>query len=99
MRKIETIAALEALYDSPGEASLVKVTDRLTDSYRAWIARSRFVVISTVGPEGTDGSPRGGAGPVVEIADAHRLLLPDWRAAVRSRCPMRSALPSRRQSP
>ncbi len=36
-------------------------------------------MISTVGPEGTDGSPRGDAGPVVEIADARTLLLPDWR--------------------
>lgn len=79
MNRIETVAALEALYGSPGEASLVKVTDRLTDAYRAWIARSRFVVLSTVGPEGTDASPRGDAGPVVEIADARRLLLPDWR--------------------
>lgn len=79
MNRIETVAALEALYGSPGEASLVKVTDRLTYAYRAWIARSRFVVLSTVGPEGTDASPRGDAGPVVEIADARRLLLPDWR--------------------
>ena len=58
---------------------MVKVTDRLTRAYRAWIERSRFVVISTVGPEGVDGSPRGDAGPVVEIADARTLLLPDWR--------------------
>jgi len=77
--RIETIAALEALYGRPGEASLVKVTDQLTQAYRSWIARSRFVVISTVGREGTDGSPRGDAGPVVEIADARTLLLPDWR--------------------
>lgn len=79
MERIETVAALEALYGTPGEASLVKVTDRLTAAYRAWIERSRFVVISTVGPEGTDGSPRGDAGPVVEIADDRTLLLPDWR--------------------
>ena len=79
MTGIETVEDLEALYGTPGEASLVKVTDRLTSTYRDWIARSRFLVISTVGPEGTDGSPRGDAGPVVEIADARTLLLPDWR--------------------
>jgi PPOX class probable FMN-dependent enzyme len=79
LHRIETVAALEALYGRPGEASLVKVTDQLTQAYRSWIARSRFLVISTVGPEGTDGSPRGDAGPVVEIADARTLLLPDWR--------------------
>ena len=79
MEKIETVAALEALYGAPPEAAVVKVTGYLTPSYRDWIARSRFVVISTVGPEGVDGSPRGDAGPVVEIADARTLLLPDWR--------------------
>jgi len=79
LQRIETVAALEALYGSPGEAARVKVTDRLTGAYAAWIAQSRFVVISTVGPEGTDGSPRGDAGPVVEIADDRTLLLPDWR--------------------
>ncbi len=79
MHRIESVSALEALYGRPGEASLVKVTDQLTQAYRSWIARSRFLVISTVGPEGTDGSPRGDAGPVVEIADARTLLLPDWR--------------------
>jgi len=78
LHRIETVAALEALYGSPGEASLAKVADQLTQAYRSWIARSRFLVISTVGPEGTDGSPRGDAGPVVEIADARTLLLPDW---------------------
>lgn len=79
MRTIDSLAALEAIYGEPGEASLVKVTPALTTSYRAWIERSRFCVISTVGPEGTDGSPRGDEGPVVHVADARTLLLPDWR--------------------
>ena len=79
METIESVAALEALYGTPSEAALVKVTDHLTPAYRDWIAQSRFVVLSTVGPEGVDGSPRGDAGPVVEIADARRLYLPDWR--------------------
>jgi len=79
MRTIDSLTALEALYGEPGDASLVKVTTRLTTSYRAWIERSRFCVISTVGPEGTDGSPRGDAGPVVRVTDDRTLLLPDWR--------------------
>lgn len=79
MHRIDTTEALEALYGQPGEASLVKVTDRLIPSYCAWIARARFVVISTVGPEGVDGSPRGDAGPVAEIEGDRTLLLPDWR--------------------
>lgn len=79
MEKIESVAALEALYGTPSEAAVVKVTDHLTPAYRDWIAGSRFAVLSTVGPEGVDGSPRGDEGPVVEIADAKTLLLPDWR--------------------
>ncbi|RYH01382.1 pyridoxamine 5'-phosphate oxidase family protein [Salipiger sp. IMCC34102] len=70
---------LDALYGAPSERSLTKVQDHLTPSYRAWIAKSRFVVVSTVGPEGTDGSPRGDAGPVVRIADDRTVLLPDWK--------------------
>lgn len=80
MRKIETIGALEALYgEKPGEAATGKVVDRLTPTYRRWIMSSRFCVISTVGPEGTDGSPRGDDGPVVLELDPKTLALPDWR--------------------
>ena len=77
--KVTDIAALEALYAQPSEASLIKVTDHLTPQYRQWIAASRFCILSTIGPEGTDGSPRGDDGPVVHIADDRTLLLPDWR--------------------
>jgi PPOX class probable FMN-dependent enzyme len=76
---IEDIEALEALYGTPSDAATRKVADRLTPEYRAWIARSRFVVLTTVGPEGTDGSPRGDDGPVVVELDERTLALPDWR--------------------
>ncbi len=79
MDHIDTIEALEALYDAPGEASLIKVTPHLTPTYRSWIAASRFCILSTVGPEGTDASPRGDDGPVVSMLDSHHLALPDWR--------------------
>lgn len=76
---ITDIAALEALYGTPGKASLIKVAPHLTPLYRKWIMASRLCVISTVGPTGTDGSPRGDDGPVVLELDAQTLLLPDWR--------------------
>ena len=79
MAVVRDIAALEALYGTPGKPSLMKVTDHLTPSYAAWIARSRFCVLTTVGPNGTDGSPRGDDGPVVAIRDNRTLLMPDWR--------------------
>lgn len=76
---VTDIAALEALYGQPGEASIIKVVDHLTPLYRTWIMQSRFCVISTVGAEGTDASPRGDDGPVVRPLDEKTLLLPDWR--------------------
>lgn len=76
---IDTLEDLHSLYGTPGEASQIKVTAQLTPAYRAHIERSRFCVLTTVGPEGTDGSPRGDEGPVVTIADAQTLLLPDWK--------------------
>ncbi|MEM6305058.1 MAG: pyridoxamine 5'-phosphate oxidase family protein [Pseudomonadota bacterium] len=79
MRKIDSIAALEALYGSPGAPALRKVADRLTPLYRRWIMASRLCVLSTVGPDGTDGSPRGDDGPVVLELDPQTLALPDWR--------------------
>lgn len=79
MRVIEDIAALEALFDAPVPASLSKVARHLTPLYRRWIGAARFCVLSTVGPEGTDGSPRGDDGPVVRIVDDRTIWLPDWR--------------------
>ncbi len=79
MAKIETIEALEALYGTPSEAALRKVAKRVTPMYRQWIAASRFCILATVGPEGTDASPRGDDGPVALELDAGHLALPDWR--------------------
>jgi PPOX class probable FMN-dependent enzyme len=79
MRIIEDIAALETLFEAPLPTSLAKVTRRLTPLYRRWIGAARFCVLSTVGPEGTDASPRGDDGPVVRIVDDRTLWLPDWR--------------------
>ena len=70
---------LPAIYSQPGAASLVKVADRLTPEYRAFLDRARFCVLATVSPEGTDASPRGDDGPVVRALDDHHLALPDWR--------------------
>lgn len=76
---VSDIATLQELYGPPGEASLRKVARRLTPLYHQWIMASRFCVVSTVGAQGTDGSPRGDDGPVVQAPDAETLLLPDWR--------------------
>ncbi len=79
MQFLDDISALEALYGTPGEAALSKVTNHLSPAYRRWIEASRFCVLASVGPEGTDASPRGDDGPVVAVLDARTLALPDWR--------------------
>lgn len=76
---VKDIAALEALYGQPGKASLIKVADHLTPLYAKWIMASRLCIVSTIGPDGTDGSPRGDDGPVVQMLDPKTLLMPDWR--------------------
>lgn len=79
MKTLTSVDELSALYDEAVPASLTKVTRRMTPLYHQWIDASRFVILSTVGPEGTDGTPRGDDGPVVRIADDRTLMLPDWR--------------------
>lgn len=79
MKTIDTIADLEALYGAVVARSMTKVTPRITPLYAEWINASRFCVVTTIGPDGTDGSPRGDDGPVVQIADDKTILLPDWR--------------------
>lgn len=79
MKIIKDIHTLEAIYDRAASASLTKVVERITPLYARWIKASRFCVLSTVGPEGTDASPRGDIGPVVRIADDRTLMMPDWR--------------------
>lgn len=79
MEFVDSIEALEALYGQPVEAAIVKVARRMTPTYRQWIMASRLCVLSTVGPEGTDASPRGDDGPVVLELDPGTLAMPDWR--------------------
>lgn len=79
MNLITDMAELEALFGKAVPASLTKVTKRMTPLYRQWIEASRFAILSTVGPEGTDASPRGDDGPVVRIVDEQTIWMPDWR--------------------
>ena len=79
MKFVGSLDELHQHYGEPGDTSLRKVAGRMTKEYRAWIFRSRFCVLTTVGPEGTDATPRGDDGPVVLELDEHTLAMPDWR--------------------
>ena len=61
------------------QGAIDKVCDHITPLYRRWIDASRFVILSTVGPEGTDASPRGDRDAVVRVATPTTVLMPDWR--------------------
>ena len=71
--------ALDRLYGTPDPRSIIKVTDHIHPVYRPWIEASPFAVLSTVGPEGVDASPRGDGPGFVTVEDPHTLLLPDRR--------------------
>ncbi|EFF78148.1 pyridoxamine 5'-phosphate oxidase family protein [Achromobacter piechaudii] len=71
--------ALQALYGSPGEASLKKEVDHVHPHYRAFIEASPFAMLATCGPDGLDASPRGDPAGLVVVEDEKTLLLPDRR--------------------
>lgn len=79
MQTIDDLETLHTHYGQPGAAARRKVAGRLTPLYRRWIMASRFCILSTAGPEGTDASPRGDDGPVVCELDEKTLAMPDWR--------------------
>jgi hypothetical protein len=79
MHWITDLDTLLGAYGTPKAPALKKQSARLTPAYAAFITASRFCVLSTVGPEGTDGSPRGDTGPVVLVEDDETLVLPDWQ--------------------
>lgn len=76
---LASVEALEALYGEPMERSLAKEIDYISDHYRAFIEAAPFVVLSSVGPEGTDATPRGDPPGFVRVADEHTVLMPDRR--------------------
>jgi hypothetical protein len=80
MEFVRDSAALEALYEArPSAPAIDKVAHAMTPLYRRWIMASRFCILSTVGPGGADGSPRGDDGPVVDELGPRTLAMPDWR--------------------
>lgn len=76
---IDSIEALEAIYNTPSEASQVKESTVVTDEYRRLIEASPFVALASCGQEGMDCSPRGDLKGFVRIHDQKTLMIPDRR--------------------
>jgi len=74
---LKTVADLEAVYGAPNPRSLLKEIDHLNEDYRAFVEASPFIVLSSVGAEGTDASPKGDAPGFVHILNERTLAIPD----------------------
>jgi len=79
MEYITATETLEALFGTIGEASRRKEVPLLHPAYSAWIEKSPFAVLATIGPNGLDTSPRGDPAPLVTIQDEHTIMLPERR--------------------
>ena len=56
---IDSIEALEAIYGLPHERAVRKQIGFLNEDYQAMVQVSPLVIVSSVGADGIDGSPRG----------------------------------------
>lgn len=74
---LKTVADLEAVYGTPNPRSLLKEIDHLNADYRAFVEASPFIVLSSVGAQGTDASPKGDAPGFVRILNERLLAIPD----------------------
>lgn len=74
---IDSIEALEAIYGLPHERAVRKQIPFLNEDYQAMVRVSPLVIVSSVGADGLDNSPRGDAPGFVQIIDQHTLALPD----------------------
>ncbi|MAI44652.1 MAG: pyridoxamine 5'-phosphate oxidase family protein [Hyphomicrobiaceae bacterium TMED74] len=76
---ISSLTELEETYGPANPASLVKEIGYISDHYRAFIEKSPFVVLATVGPDGVDCSPRGDPPGFAGVLDEHTVAIPDRR--------------------
>ncbi|CAJ0866578.1 hypothetical protein R20233_01333 [Ralstonia sp. LMG 32965] len=74
---LKIVADLEAVYGAPNPRSLLKEIDHLNADYRAFVEASPFIVLSSVGAQGTDASPKGDAPGFVRILNERLLAIPD----------------------
>ena len=78
MSRIDSTAALRALYGQPGERAVAKEQAKLDEHTREFIAHSPFLVLGTAGADGRcDVSPKGDAPGFVHVLDDQHLAIPD----------------------
>jgi PPOX class probable FMN-dependent enzyme len=77
--QVTDLEALEAIYGSPGAASIKKEVNYLHPHYRSLVEAAPFAVLATNGPQGLDASPRGDPAGFIRVFNEKTLLLPDRR--------------------
>jgi PPOX class probable FMN-dependent enzyme len=76
--QITNAAEVRAILGPPMGNQERKVIDRIDEHCRAWIARTPFIVISSINSAmAMDVSPKGDLPGFVKILDAHTLAIPD----------------------
>ncbi|VVD99573.1 pyridoxamine 5'-phosphate oxidase family protein [Pandoraea anhela] len=74
---VTRVEQLEALYGEPGERAIWKELTYLNEDYQAFVKACPFVVLASVGEQGTDCSPKGDPAGFVQILDERTLVVPD----------------------
>ena len=77
--RIDSIESLEAIYGDAMPRSRTKELDYISEHYQEFVEASPFMIISSVGPEGLDSSPRGDPAGFCRVVDRHTVLIPDRR--------------------
>lgn len=74
---LTSLEQLETLYGKPHERAVHKEIGYLNEDYQAMVKASPLVIVSSCGPDGLDGSPRGDVPGFVRIIDERTLAIPD----------------------
>ncbi len=78
MAQITSVEALRTHIPEPNGVTKLKVLDHLDEQARELIARSPFLLLSTVGADGgVEVSPKGDEIGFVHVEDEHTILIPD----------------------
>lgn len=77
MAQITTMEQLRRIIPDPGPRAAAKLRDRLCDQGIAFIRRSPFLMMGTIGSWGLELSQKGDHPGFVEVVDERTLLLPE----------------------
>jgi uncharacterized protein len=77
MARIDSIERLREIIPDPGPRAGAKLRDRLCEQGTAFIGRSPFLILSTLGNWGVEVSQKGDSPGFVEVVDDKTLLIPE----------------------